>query len=105
MRALFADLLPDQELARSDKACFDELFFTRHSRALAAEYGGEGAPDGLVDPQALRAHWLRPRPQAHSFTLLQAAYLASAPERLEHERPGLGERVPAVGPAQTPDRQ
>jgi asparagine synthetase B (glutamine-hydrolysing) len=105
MRALFADLLPEGVLARSDKASFDELFFARHSRALAAEYGGEGAPEGLVDAQALRAHWLRPRPQAHSFTLLQAAYLASAPERFEHERPGVGERVPAVGPAQAPDRE
>jgi asparagine synthase (glutamine-hydrolysing) len=103
MRALFADLLPDDVLARSGKASFDELFFARHSRKLAAEYDGEGAPEGLVDVQTLRGHWLAPGPQAHSFTLLQAAFLASAPERLDHQRTGLRQHVPAMGPAQAPD--
>jgi hypothetical protein len=105
MRALFGDLLPDPVLARSDKAGFDEVFFARHSRELAAEWAGEGAPDGLVDVERLRAHWAGPKPEAHSFTLLQAAFLASGAERLDEPPGGLRERVPAAGPPQPPHRQ
>jgi asparagine synthetase B (glutamine-hydrolysing) len=105
MRALFAEVLPDAVLARSDKATFDELFFAAHSRALAAEWSGEGVPPALVDADALRAHWQGPSPHAHSFTLLQAAFLGSSAERVEQPRGGLREHVPAAGAPETPHGQ
>jgi asparagine synthase (glutamine-hydrolysing) len=78
MRAIFGHLLPDRLLARRDKAGFDEVFFHAHSRAFAAGWDGTGVPGELVDADALRAHWQTDAPRAQSFTLLQAAWLASA---------------------------
>jgi hypothetical protein len=76
--AVFGALLPRELIARSDKAGFDELFFGEHSRALAARWPGTGIPAQLVDAGALRRHWLEPAPRAQSFSLLQAAWVASA---------------------------
>ena len=107
MEALFADVLPGDVLARSDKAGFDEVFFARHSRALAAAWTGEGAPTEIVDVPRLRAHWTEPRPRAQSFMLLQSAFLASESlaEHVEQQAGGIGQRVPAARTAQLPDRQ
>jgi asparagine synthase (glutamine-hydrolysing) len=105
MKALFGGLLPDQILERSDKAGFDEVFFARHSRALAAAWNGEGAPADLVDLGRLRAHWAAPNPRAQSYMLLQAAFLASSPERVEQQCRRVGERVPAARATQAPYRQ
>ncbi len=105
MRGLFGGLLPDRVLARSDKAGFDEVFFARHSRAFADTWAGEGVPAELVDAVRLRAHWAEPAPEAQSFTLLQAAFLASAAERVEQPLGRLAERVPAAGTAEPPHRQ
>ena len=76
MRALFGELLPDDVLARRSKASFDAVFFNRHSRAFARSWDGAGAPAGLVDADALRAHWSGGAPAAQTFTLLQALWLA-----------------------------
>jgi asparagine synthetase B (glutamine-hydrolysing) len=76
MTALFGELLPPDVLSRSSKAHFDEVFFHRHSRAFARAWDGAGAPEGLVDAEALRAHWLGGAPAAQTFTLLQALWLA-----------------------------
>jgi asparagine synthase (glutamine-hydrolysing) len=76
MTALFGDLLPADVLARGSKAHFDEVFFNRHSRAFAHDWDGTGAPEGLVDAEALRAEWLGGAPAAQTFTLLQALWLA-----------------------------
>jgi asparagine synthase (glutamine-hydrolysing) len=105
MKALFGALLPNQVLERSDKAGFDEVFFARHSRALAAAWNGEGAPADLVHLGRLRAHWAAPNPQAQSFTLLQAAFLASSPQRVEQQGRSVRERFPAAGATQAPHRQ
>ena len=105
MRALFGALLPGELLARGDKACFDEVFFNRHSRAFAEHWSGGGMPAGLVDDTALAAHWRGGAPRAQSFTLLQAAWLASAGDRVEQAAAGVGERVPSAGPAQPPHGQ
>jgi hypothetical protein len=107
MQALFGGLLPGDVLARPDKATFDEVFFARHSRALAAAWAGEGVPAGIVDVARLRAHWTEPVPRAQSFTLLQAAFLGadSASERVEQPSSGLRQRIPAAGAAQAPHRQ
>jgi hypothetical protein len=76
MRALFGDLLPPEVLSRRSKAGFDAVFFNRHSRAFANSWDGTGAPDGLIDAAALRQHWLDGAPNAQTFTLLQALWLA-----------------------------
>ncbi len=75
MRSIFGDLLPDAVLARDSKASFDGAFWHRHSRAFAASWDGEAADTSLVDPDALRAEWAKERPDARTFTLLQAAWL------------------------------
>jgi asparagine synthase (glutamine-hydrolysing) len=98
MAAVLGGLLPPELLARGDKACFDEVFFNDHSRTFAAAWTGTGVPAGLVDPDALRSHWLAGEPSAQSFTLLQAAWLASA-DGVEEPVGGAVERVPAPGTA------
>jgi hypothetical protein len=59
------------------------MFFHDHSRAFVRDWDGAGAPAGLVDVAALRRHWLGPAPDPHALTLLQAAALASAGDRVE----------------------
>jgi hypothetical protein len=103
MRAAFGGLLPDELLARPDKACFDEVFFHGHSRAFAARWSGAGAPAGLVDAGALQEHWLGDAPRAQSFSLLQAAWLST--DGVEQPGGGLVERVPAARAAQAQNRQ
>jgi asparagine synthase (glutamine-hydrolysing) len=100
MRELFADVLPDEVLARSGKAAFDSVFCGARARELAAEYAGEGAPPELVDPQALRAHWARGEPRPQSLLLLQAAWLARRGDGGEQRLDGLGEALPDLRPAQ-----
>jgi Asparagine synthase len=101
MRAVFGPLLPAELLARTDKACFDEVFFHDHSRAFAAGWSGAGVPGALVDAGALRRHWHGEAPRAQSYTLLQAAWLADRGQ----QPPGrVVERVPAAGPAQPQHR-
>jgi asparagine synthase (glutamine-hydrolysing) len=72
--------LPAEVVARRTKASFDAVFFSAHARAFAARWAGEGIPEDLVDAAALRRHWAG-EPDAHSLTLLQAAWLGSAGER------------------------
>jgi asparagine synthase len=76
MTGLFGHLLPPDVLARRSKAHFDEVFFHRHSQAFVRAWDGTGAPEGLIDAEALRAHWLAGAPAAQTFTLLQALWLA-----------------------------
>jgi len=75
MQTQFGDLLPPALLSRSTKACFDGAFWGAESRALAASWNGAGADLSLVDPHALRAVWSQPEPDAHTYLLLQAAWL------------------------------
>jgi asparagine synthase (glutamine-hydrolysing) len=96
MRSIFGELLPDAILARETKAGFDEAFWRRHSRAFAAAWNGEGADPALVDAEALRAEWTRERPDARTFTLLQAAWLergraSGRLERVEETLTGVGQ--------------
>lgn len=78
MRATFAGWLPDELLAREDKASFDEVFWHWRSRDFAARWDGGGLPHDLVDAEALRRHWGGATPAAASFTPLQLAALRSA---------------------------
>lgn len=76
MRQIFGNLLPDAVYGRVSKATFDEAFWRIHARALAQRWNGEGVPTELVDAEGLRAQWARPVPDGHTYTLLQAAWLA-----------------------------
>jgi asparagine synthetase B (glutamine-hydrolysing) len=86
MRDLFGDLLPESVLARRSKAAFDEAFFSEHSRAFAARWSGGGVDRSLVDPEAIAAVWNAVHPDPRSFSLMQAAWLATETEDEPQER-------------------
>jgi asparagine synthase (glutamine-hydrolysing) len=80
MSFLLGDLLPDSLLERRTKASFDGAFWTDYSRAFTRDWSGRGVNEELIDTDALRAEWARESPDARTYTLLQAAWLAdSAP--------------------------
>lgn len=76
MRAVFGDLLPDEVLSRPTKAEYGEAFWGRGTREFATRWGGGGVDLDLVDPDALRREWLKPRPHEDSAMLFHAAWLA-----------------------------
>jgi hypothetical protein len=78
MRRLFGELLPDALCARGSKALFDGAFWTPRARRFAHSWDGSGVPAEWVDVDSLAAHWRGEQPAANSFTLLQAAWLASS---------------------------
>ena len=75
MRQVFGDLLPDELIERRTKAGFTDPLWTETARTFAEEWSGEGVDRDLVDPDALRRHWLSDSPHLVSTTLLQAAWL------------------------------
>lgn len=77
LRAMFGDLLPPAVLTRTSKSRFDEAFFADHSRAFVASWTGGGIDAALVDVERLAGVWHDPVPDARTFSLLQAAWLAS----------------------------
>ena len=83
MTRLFDDLLPADVLARPTKAHFNEAMWTDSARRFAHDWDGSGVPEECVDTDALRRHWQLAEPSAHSFTLLQAAWIAQAGNRFE----------------------
>jgi asparagine synthase (glutamine-hydrolysing) len=94
MRSLFGDLLPDELLARDDKARFHYAYFREPSRAFARAYRGGGLDLELVDPEVLRATWLALMPHGASALPLQAAWLASAAREVEQPAAGIRQSVP-----------
>lgn len=76
MRALFADVLPGEVVARKAKSSLGGGFWRETSRAFAAQWDGRGVDEDLVDPMALRAAWSAPRPKIGAVALLQGAWLA-----------------------------
>jgi asparagine synthase (glutamine-hydrolysing) len=87
LAAVAGDLLPAETVSRRTKASFDAVFFHAHSRAFVREWNGEGVPTAVVDAEALRRHWLEQEsPDAHSYTLLQAAWLAARAATLDVRR-------------------
>lgn len=81
MRELFDDLLPRELHSRSTKAQFDGAFWAEYSRQLVARWQGEGVDPDLVDVEILKDVWTSPSPDARSFTLLQAVWLAQEPRK------------------------
>lgn len=75
MRALFADLLPDEVLARSSKARFSRAYFGAPTRRFAEAWDGSLPGAGVIDRDLLREHWKSDLPWTTSATLLQAAWL------------------------------
>ena len=83
MASLFADVLPNTCLSRRTKAHFDEALWTDAARRFSRNWDGAGVPTQYVDADALRDHWTDGDPEAASFTLLQAAWIAEARKRLK----------------------
>ena len=79
LRTLVPDLLPDEVLARSTKAEFDQAFLGERSRAFVETWTGAGVDESVIDAEALRAEWLSEQPSGLSFLLLQSAWLAAQP--------------------------
>jgi Asparagine synthase len=76
MRDLFGPLLPGEVLARSTKAVFTLPAWGPRTREFVVAWSGKGLDEGLVDVEALRRHWSGLRPNAMTFALAQAAWLA-----------------------------
>jgi asparagine synthetase B (glutamine-hydrolysing) len=76
MRELFGTLLPTEILERSSKTEFNEAFWVKPSRALAAAWEGKGVDEDLVDAEALAVEWASPEPDPRSFLLAQSVWLA-----------------------------
>lgn len=77
MRALFAELLPPEVLARRTKALFDEAYMGASTSAFAREWDGTGVDRELVDVDVLCREWLSDQPSPTSALLLQSAWLGS----------------------------
>jgi asparagine synthase (glutamine-hydrolysing) len=75
MAGLVGDLLPDEVLRRSTKAHFAQVLWGDASRALAAQWSGEGVDPELVDVGRLRALWSAPEPDTQTITLLQSVWM------------------------------
>ena len=92
MRALFDGVLPTPLLERTSKARFDGVFFGSRSRNFADGWDEDPPDIQVVDRQALTRTWAEPEPDAHSFLLLQAAWLdreenSLLDQRLVHKMP------------------
>jgi asparagine synthetase B (glutamine-hydrolysing) len=77
MRALFGHLLPEALVTRRTKAVFTLPAWGAQTRQFLSSWRGTGLDDSLVNVEALRRHWERPRPSAMTFCLLQKAWLES----------------------------
>lgn len=75
LRGLFAGLLPEEVLARPDKATFGPAFFGLASRRFAEEWDGGGIDTALVDAGALRRTWLAKRVHWQSSDLIHRCWL------------------------------
>jgi asparagine synthase (glutamine-hydrolysing) len=78
MRALFSGLLPEDLIARRDKAVFRDAFFTAQTRGFATRWSGDGLDPALVRPDRLRETWAAERVDYRSSLLLQSAWLHDA---------------------------
>lgn len=76
LRELVGDLLPASIIERESESNFDGAFWCGPGRAFAEGWTGTGVDDDLVDAERLRAEWLTPQPDPHSFSLLHQAFLA-----------------------------
>jgi Asparagine synthase len=73
--ALFGEILPRETVTRASKATFDDISWSEPSREFARNWNGTGVDEELVDPDALRAEWLKDTPHFGTATLLQSVWL------------------------------
>ena len=80
MADLVGDLLPADLTSRPTKAGFGEVFFTSTARRFAQTWDGTGLNTDVVDTPRLKDLWTDDGdvPDARSFGLLQAAWVAKA---------------------------
>jgi asparagine synthase (glutamine-hydrolysing) len=75
MRSLFSGLLPDELLARPDKAVFGAAFVGHWTLEFARGWQGRGVDSDVVDPEILKASWLSEPFDFRAALLLQTAWL------------------------------
>jgi asparagine synthase (glutamine-hydrolysing) len=75
MKALFGQLLPEEVLAREDKAVFNGSYALEPTRDFIKTWDGSGVDTSLIDPGALRAAWSQLRIHSATLPLLHAAWL------------------------------
>lgn len=75
--ALFGDLLPTT-MHRRTKAVFTDILWGPQSRSFAERPGPLSLDPDLVDHDAIRRVWARPRPDFRALTPLQAAWVAES---------------------------
>jgi asparagine synthase (glutamine-hydrolysing) len=78
LTSLFGALLPEDVLARADKARFNAAFIGPGSRAFASSWTGAGVDATLVDAAALQRAWLAAHVDWRSADLLQRAWLSES---------------------------
>jgi hypothetical protein len=76
LRKLFGELLPASFLGWRPLGTAEQACWSRHSRAVAEAWDGEGVDPALVDLDALLSEWSKQRPDPRSFLLLQSVALA-----------------------------
>ena len=79
LRGLVPDLLPDDVLARTSKATFNDCYMGRHTREFAARWDGDGRGPRAGGPRRAAAVVARRAAStASTAALLQQAWLATA---------------------------
>ena len=76
MESVFGDELPRDLLSRTTKARFEGAFWSATGKALAESCEAGAFDPSVVDMRALRAAWTGEQPDAHTFLLLQALWVA-----------------------------
>ena len=75
MRALFEGALPDEVLARPDKAIFGDAFRGEASREFMMNWDGRGVDTNVVDPEALQRQWRTGVADGRTTLLLHQVWL------------------------------
>ncbi len=80
MASLFGDLLPRAMVQRGTKATFNDILWGPNSRSFVEHSTHLALDPTLVDHDALRRVWARPRPDLRALTPLQEAWLSESRE-------------------------
>ena len=72
---LFGDVLPPVLKGRTDKIAYGKVFYGPETRGFGERWSGEGLPEQLVDPEALRRLWVSERYDWRTAALMQLAWL------------------------------
>ncbi|HUQ18204.1 MAG TPA: asparagine synthase C-terminal domain-containing protein [Gemmatimonadaceae bacterium] len=105
MRRVFTNELPDDVLARRDKANFSVAYFRNYTREFARRWDGVGLDPDIVDPEPLRKAWLEWIVDPRAALALQAAWLSSAQRGLEEPVANIIETTRVARPPHPPHRE